>query len=119
MRKWIERQRNVIDFTIAALARRKGKNLALISAYTFVVMLLASVIFFTGALKKEANTVLTEAPEIVVQRLVVGRHDLIPIAYTERIRQIRGVVSVKERLWGYYYMSGANYTVMTRDDALL
>ena len=42
----------MIDFTIAALARRKGKNLALISVYTFVVMLLASVIFFTGALKK-------------------------------------------------------------------
>ncbi|MFC1869042.1 ABC transporter permease [Thermodesulfobacteriota bacterium] len=117
MRKWIERQRNIIDFTIAALARRKGKNLALISVYTFVVMLLASVIFFTGALKKEAKMVLVGAPEIVVQRQVAGRHDLIPIQYAERIRRIRGVVSVKERLWGYYYMAGANYTMMTRDDS--
>lgn len=117
MRKWIERQRNVIDFTIAALARRKGKNLALISVYTSVVMLLASVIFFTGALKKEANMVLTEAPEIVVQRQVAGRHDLIPISYADRIRRISGVASVKERLWGYYYMAGANYTMMTRDDS--
>lgn len=116
MRKWIERQRNVIDFTIAALARRKGKNLALISVYTSVVMLLASVIFFTGALKKEANMVLTEAPEIVVQRQVAGRHDLIPISYADRIKRISGVASVKERLWGYYYMAGANYTMMTRDD---
>ena len=110
MRTWIERQRNVIDFTIAALARRKGKNLALISVYTFVVMLLASVVFFTGALKKEANQVLMEAPEIVVQRQTMGRHDLIPISYAERIKRISGVVSVKERLWGYYYMAGANYT---------
>ncbi|PKN67284.1 MAG: ABC transporter permease [Deltaproteobacteria bacterium HGW-Deltaproteobacteria-15] len=116
MRKWVERQRNVIDFTIAALSRRKGKNLALISVYTFVVMLLASVVFFTGALKKEASMVLAEAPEIVVQRQVVGRHDFIPIRYAERIRRISGVASVKERLWGYYYMAGANYTVMTRDD---
>ena len=27
MRKWIERQRNIIDFTIASLIRRKGKNI--------------------------------------------------------------------------------------------
>ncbi|RJR33295.1 MAG: ABC transporter permease [Desulfobacteraceae bacterium] len=114
MNPWIERQRNVIDFTIAALARRKGKNLALISVYTLVVMLLASVVFFTGALKKEANMVLTEAPEIVVQRQSVGRHDMIPLSYGDRIRRISGVASVGARLWGYYYMSGANYTVMTR-----
>ena len=102
MRKWIERQRNIIDFTIAALARRKGKNLALTAVYTFVVMLLASVIFFTDALKNEANMVLKGAPEIIVQRQVAGRHDLIPVRYAERIRGIKGVVSVKERLWGYY-----------------
>jgi ABC-type lipoprotein release transport system permease subunit len=117
VRNWIERQRNIIDFTVAALARRKGKSLALTCVYTFVVMLLASVIFFTGALKKEATLVLKEAPEIVVQRQVLGRHDLIPIEYAERIRNIRGVVSVKERLWGYYYMAGANYTLMTRNES--
>ena len=115
MRKWIERQRNIIDFTIASLIRRKGKNLSLISVYTFIVMLLASVIFFTGALKKEAKLVLNEAPEIIVQKQVMGRHDLIPVEYAGKIRSIRGVVSVKERLWGYYYMAGANYTLMTRD----
>ncbi|MEW6668933.1 MAG: FtsX-like permease family protein [Thermodesulfobacteriota bacterium] len=116
MRKWIERQRNIIDFAVAGLARRKGKNVALTSAYTFVVMLLASVIFFAGALKKEATLILREAPEIVVQRQVIGRHDLIPVSYAERIQKIRGVVSVRERLWGYYYMAGANYTLMTRDE---
>jgi ABC-type lipoprotein release transport system permease subunit len=117
MRRWIEKQRNIIDFTIAALARRKGKNLTLIAVFAFVVMLLASVVFFTGALKKEAKMVLREAPEIVVQRQVVGRHDLIPVQYAERIKGIRGVVSVKPRLWGYYYLAGANYTLMARDES--
>ncbi len=117
MRKWIEKQRNIIDFTIAALARRKGKNLTLIAVFTFVVMLLASVVFFTGALKKEAKMVLREAPEIVVQRQVVGRHDLIPVQYAERIKGIRGVVSVNPRLWGYYYLAGANFTVMARNES--
>ena len=79
MIKWIERQRNIIDFTISALLRRKGKNIALTAVYTLVVMLLASVVFFTGSLKKEAQMVLKEAPEIVVQRQIAGRHDLIPV----------------------------------------
>lgn len=115
MRKWIDRQRNIIDFTLAGLARRRAKSLALLFVYTLVIMLLASVVFFIGALKKEAKTILQEAPEIIVQRQVVGRHDLIPIRYADRIRTLRGVVSAKERLWGYYYMAGANYTVMVQE----
>jgi ABC-type lipoprotein release transport system permease subunit len=113
---WIEKQRNIIDFTVAAMARRKGKNLALLTVFTLVVALLASVIFFTGALKKEANLVLREAPEVIVQRQIAGRQELIPIEYAERIKSIRGVVAVKPRLWGYYYMAEANYTLMTRDE---
>ncbi len=116
MKRWIDRQRNIIDFTLAGLNRRRGKNIALLLVYTAVVTLLASVTFFTGALKKEAQTVLQEAPEIVVQRQIMGRHDLIPAGYGDRIRAIRGVVSVKERLWGYYYMDGANFTLMVRED---
>ncbi|OPY70859.1 MAG: FtsX-like permease family protein [Syntrophorhabdaceae bacterium PtaU1.Bin034] len=119
MKRWIDRQRNIINFTLAGLNRRRGKNLALLVVYTCVVMLLASVSFFTGALKNEARTVLEEAPEIVVQRQVMGRHDMIPTGYGERILTIRGVVSVKERLWGYYFMDGANYTVMTREEPRL
>jgi ABC-type lipoprotein release transport system permease subunit len=113
MKKWFEKQRNILDFTISALLRKKGKNLALLGVYTLVVALLASVVFFTSALKKEAHLTLREAPEIVVQRQVAGRHDMIPLRYAETIRGIKGVASVKPRHWGYYYMAGANYTLMT------
>ncbi|MBS1125907.1 MAG: hypothetical protein H6Q98_845, partial [Nitrospirae bacterium] len=51
MRIWIEKQRNVIDFTLSSLARRKGKNIALLLVYTLLVFLLASVMFFTHALR--------------------------------------------------------------------
>jgi ABC-type lipoprotein release transport system permease subunit len=92
------------------------EKMALLTVFTLVVALLASVVFFTGALKKEANLVLREAPEVIVQRQIAGRQELIPIEYAERIKSIRGVVAVKPRLWGYYYMAGANYTLMTRDE---
>lgn len=111
------RHRNIIDFTLSSLLRRKGKNIALIVVYTFVVFILASVMFFTHAIKKEAAIVLNSAPEIVVQKVVAGRHDLMPQGYMEKIQNIRGVRSVKERLWGYYFdpIAGANYTLMAVD----
>jgi len=110
----IEKQRNIIDFTLSSLLRRKGKNSALVIVYTLVVALLASVIFFTHALRTEASLVLQDAPAMIVQKLVAGRFDLIPLAYEEKINNIRGVNAVRGRLWGYYFDPGigANYTVI-------
>lgn len=114
MRPWIEKQRNILDFTLSSLARRKGKNIALITVYTALVLLLASVVFFTHALRKEAVLVLRDSPAMVVQRMVAGRHDVIPAGYLARIRSVKGVSAVRGRLWGYYFdpVVGANYTLM-------
>jgi ABC-type lipoprotein release transport system permease subunit len=110
----IEKHRNILDFTLSSLLRRKGKNLALVLVYTFVVFLIASVTFFTHSIKREASLVLQDAPEMMVQRLVAGRHDLIPVSYMDSIKEIKGVQSVKARLWGYYFdpTNGANYTLV-------
>ena len=111
---WIERQRNVLDFTLSSLARRRRKNLALLFVYTLLVFLMASVMFATFAIKKEASVLLREAPEMVVQRTIAGRQDPIPLAYLDEIRGIAGVASCDGRLWGYYYdpIVGANYTLL-------
>ena len=118
MNKSLEKQRHILDFTLSSLWRRKGKNLALVLVYTLVVFILGSVMFFTQALKNEAAIVLKGSPEIIVQKIVAGRHDLIPVAEASRIGQIRGVNDVKPRLWGYYYdpLVKANYTVMVPEN---
>ncbi len=56
---------------------------------------------------------------MVIQRMIAGRHELIPIGYIDKIKEIRGVISVKRRLWGYYYdpIVGANYTLMVPEDS--
>ncbi|MEF8718761.1 MAG: FtsX-like permease family protein [Candidatus Accumulibacter necessarius] len=114
MNAWIEKQKYLIDFTLSSLARRKAKNLGLLLVYTLIVFLLASVMLFTHALRQAATQVLAGAPEIVLQRMVAGRHDLIPPGYLERIGRIRGVQEKEGRLWGYYYdpVVKANYTFM-------
>jgi ABC-type lipoprotein release transport system permease subunit len=118
MRAWIEKQRNIIDFTLSSLVRRKGKNLALVLVYAVLVFLLASVMFYSHALRREAAIVLQGSPEIVLQRMVAGRHDLVPASYVDAVKAIRGVSGARGRLWGYYFdpAVGANYTLMVPDE---
>jgi len=111
---WIDKQKNILDFTFSSILRRKGKNIALFLVYTLIVFLLASVMFLTYSIKKEATTILRDTPDLIVQRISAGRHDPMPLSYVEKIKQTRGISSVKGRLWGYYYdpITGANYTLM-------
>lgn len=119
--RWIERHRNILDFTLSSLLRRRGKNIALLAVYTLVVYGLASVLFFTHAIRREASVVLKAAPEVVVQRVTAGRHDLIPERFINAIREIKGTGSVRGRLWGYYFdpLWGANYTLVVPEDHTL
>lgn len=111
------RHRNILEFALSSLLRRRWKNLSLLGLYTLIIFVLASLIFFVHALKREAANLLGNAPEMVVQRQMAGRHDLIPLDYADRIRAIRGVASVRPRYWGYYYdpVFGANYTLMASE----
>jgi len=117
----LEKQRNILDFTLSSLTRRKGKNIALVTIYAAVIGLVASVLFFTDSIKQEAALVLRMSPEIIVQRLSAGRYEPIPRAFADSLKEIRGVHAVKPRLWGYYYdqLKGANFTVIASDAPVL
>jgi ABC-type lipoprotein release transport system permease subunit len=121
MRHWLARQRYLIDYTIAAMARRKVKNTGLLIVYTALVFVLASLLLYTHALKREAASLLQASPEILVQKLTAGRQDLVPAEYVQTLRGIRGVRKVEGRLWGYYFdpVVAANYTLMATHDRAL
>lgn len=108
------RHLKILEYALACLLRRKYKNLALVLVYAFTIAVLASVLFLTHALKTEASRLLAEAPELVVQRVFAGRHDLIPTGYSDVIQSIPGVAQVTPRFWGYYYdaLTEANYTLL-------
>ncbi len=108
------RGRNILDVALSSLRRRRARNLSLLAVYTGIVFLLASLLFLVHALKREAAVLLEGAPDLVVQRMIAGRHDPIPTSYGKAIAGIRGVTAVTPRLWGYYYdrAFGANYTVL-------
>jgi ABC-type lipoprotein release transport system permease subunit len=121
MRPSLQRHHNILEFALSSLLRRKGRNLALLSVYTLVVFVVASLIFFVQALKTEARSLLVQAPDMVVQHMLAGRHDPMPVERIAAIQGIRGVEEVQARLWGYYYdpVFGGNLTVIATDDPTL
>ncbi len=110
----MQRPVNLLEFTLGSLWRRKYKHLALILVYALIVATLGSVLFLTTALKHEATVSLVDAPEIVVQQIVAGRHDLTPVSAAALIEKFPGVAAVTPRVWGYYYDSliRANLTLI-------
>src|SRR5210317_1316394 len=114
----MNRHLKILEFALSTLLRHKIKNMMVVVVYTFVVFTLASVLFFSQALKKEATLLFDQTPELIVQRVSAGRHGWIPLSYSRTIANIRGVGSVSPRFWGYYYdpPTRANYTFMGADD---
>ena len=104
----------LLEYSLSSLWRRKEKSLALLLVYALIIATLGSVLLLTHALKTEAVTTLTAAPEIVVQRMQGGRHELIPVDYAETIAEFPGVGRITPRIWGYYYDSlvKANLTLI-------
>jgi ABC-type lipoprotein release transport system permease subunit len=113
MQHWFNRQRYLIDYTMAAMARQRGKNLGLWLIYTTLIFVMASVILLGGALRREAAQVFQGSPDVVAQGLRMGRHDMSHSADIEKLQGLRGAPRVEGRLWGYLYdtSTGANYTL--------
>ena len=114
------RHLKILEHALSSLARRRYKNLAIIAVYSFTIMVLASILFLTYSLKTEAAHILAGAPDLIIQRTVAGRHDLIPAEYEKEIAKNRGVGKITPRYWGYYYdaLTGANYTIQGASAAL-
>lgn len=108
------KQLYLIDFTLGAMKRRTGRNVMLFSVYLAIIFILGSVMLFSHAIRREAAILLENSPELLVQKLRMGRHELIEGERLEVLRKIRGVRQAQGRLWGYFYdqANGANYTLM-------
>jgi len=113
----MNRHFRIFEVAAAGLLRNRARTFAVVAVYALLVGLLASLLLFVRALRREARVLLESAPAIVVQRLTAGRHEPMPEERAAAIAQIRGVGSVTPRVWGYYYdpPSGATLTFWGAD----
>jgi lipoprotein-releasing system permease protein len=110
----------ILEYALSSLLRRKYRNGSLIVVYALIIAVLSSILFLTYSLRNEASRLLVDTPDIIVQKLSAGRHDLIPSEYAVKIRKIPGVGSAEPRHWGYYYdpLSQSNFTLLGIDRGL-
>jgi cell division protein FtsX len=110
----MEKHKKILEYSLSSLMRRKYKTASIIAVYSFVIAVLTSILFLTYSMKREAVALMADAPELIVQKLMLGRHDLVPEGYAEKIRGIEGVRKVFPRFWGYYFdiSTNSNYTLM-------
>ena len=93
----------ILDQAIADLRRNPAKTLVVVVVYSLLVAALASLLLYVRACHRESHELLAGSPEIIVQRVRGGRHELTPIEHADVIREIRGVGTVTPRVWGYSY----------------
>jgi len=107
----------ICELAAATLARQRAKTLVVVTVYSLLVAVVASLVLYVQALRREARLLLADAPELVVQRLTAGRHEPIPVDRAARIAAIRGVREVRPRVWGYTYdpPTGATFTLWGAD----
>ncbi|MDA3969835.1 MAG: FtsX-like permease family protein [Desulfobulbaceae bacterium] len=114
MNTGLEKQRNILDYGLMSLWRRKTKNLSVLLVFALVIFLMSSFQFLTGALTDVAQQSLRLAPEITVQKMVAGRQEQIPISYGDKLQEIFGIRRVEPRVWGYHFSTttGGNITML-------
>jgi len=110
---FLRRQHAMLEWALASHRKRPGKTAALAGVLVTIVFLLGSFAFLRESVRFETAAVLRDVPDLVVQRRVAGRQDVLPRAALDAVRSVPGVANVQARLWGYYYdaLAGANYTV--------
>ncbi|MCS6967363.1 MAG: FtsX-like permease family protein [Cytophagales bacterium] len=110
----------MLAYALLSLARKWRKYLFTLSIYAFTVAVFSSAILFSDAVQREAGVILHHLPELWVQRLAGGR--LVPIEQTliDSLRKIRGIKSIHQRTWGYWYdaATGAVFTLVAVDTTL-
>ncbi len=111
------RHLRIFDFAIAMLRRNPAKTLVVVVVYSLLVAIMASLLFYLRACRRESHHLLADSPEIIVQRVRGGRHELTPVDRADGIREIRGVGDVTPRVWGYSYdpPTGATLTLWGAD----
>ena len=104
--KTLRRYAGLLGFSLGALWRRRGKNLAVVFALALVTSAFASVVVLTDSLRDEAHRGMAEMPDLTVSRLRGGRPALMSITDVAGIERIAGVASVRARVWGYLFVEG-------------
>lgn len=98
----------LIEYSINSLLRQKSKTIFTTITLSSLIFLLTSIFLITDSIKYELKLSVDSLPEITIQNIKAGRHNLIDEKVVDELINIRGVEDVISRVWGYYSFNKAN-----------
>ena len=106
-----------INFFFLSLLHHRGKHLGVFLVGSILVALVASVLFLTGALRRDVQTTLDGQADLVIQRMRGGKAIDLPRVWARDFEDIPGVSAVVPRVHGRYFheQGGVYFTVVGVD----
>ncbi len=103
----MKRQLALLDHALGAMVRRGKRNLAITLGLAALVTLWSSTVFLAEALRIEYRALISDLPDLTVQRLIAGRPALIAGDDLRAIESLDlpGLRTIHPRVWGYLYVS--------------
>lgn len=114
---WFARQKNIIDYSLQSMLRRRFKNILILIIFILLVFAVSAILFITSSLTREMIITSNELPDITIQRIQGGRQVNVPASFIPEVERIPGVEAVEARSWGYFYLASlqANFTIYGMD----
>ena len=94
-----------LNLLFLLIYKHRAKHVAIFIILLVLVALLSSTLFITSSIKKEVLDTLDAQPDFIVQKIRGGRSVDIDTDIVEEFRSIRGVMEVKPRVFGRYFVT--------------
>lgn len=97
-------------YALLNIKNRMYKNMALSLVLILIIFILFTVLFVKSSLEYELELNIKAMPEITLQKLQGGRAALVNENRIDALLEIKGVIDVLPRVWGYYFHEASNST---------
>ena len=100
----------LLEYAYAYILRHKSKNFFIVTVFTLLVALLATLFFITTSVEHELTNRIENQPDIVIQNYQAGKPSSIDISLLDKLLEIDGISSGKTRVQGNYYFRAKDKT---------
>ncbi len=100
----------LLEYAYTYILRHKSKNFFIVTVFTLLVALLASLFFITTSVEHELTSRIENQPDIVVENYQAGKPSSINVLLLDKLLEIDGISSGKIRVQGSYYFRAKDKT---------
>ncbi|MEN4052414.1 FtsX-like permease family protein [Sulfurimonas sp. NWX79] len=93
----------LLEYAYSYILRHKNKNIFIVTVFTLLVALLATLFFVTSSLRYELKERIANQSDIIIQNYKAGMPAAIDVSVLDKLLEIEGVTAGKLEVQGKYY----------------